>query len=54
MRLSVFRRQRRKQHRGCGRYCETIFGVLLLWGEWHGHVPAGEPLLRGWVGMLGV
>lgn len=33
--------------------CETTFGVLLLWGVARS-VPAGEPLLRGWVGMLGL
>jgi hypothetical protein len=33
--------------------CETGFGVILFWVVAR-VVPQGEPLLRGWVGMLGL
>jgi hypothetical protein len=33
--------------------CETILGASLLWAVARS-VPAGHPLIRGWVGMVGV
>jgi hypothetical protein len=33
--------------------CETILGAILLWVGARS-VPQGQPLLRGWVGMLGL